>query len=117
MRAIGAAGALLGCAAVALAAAASHALAARLDADDMRRVWIAAGIGLAHAPVLVAIALANRGGRVLLAAASAILLGALLFCGSLVGRALLGAPSTLAPAGGVLLMLGWLALAVAIVRR
>ena len=116
MRALGAIGALIGCAAVALAAAASHALAVRLDTDDLRRVWIACGIALAHAPVLVAIALHARVGRMLLVASVAITLGTLLFSGSLVARALLGVPSTLAPFGGVLLMAGWLALALGIVR-
>jgi uncharacterized membrane protein YgdD (TMEM256/DUF423 family) len=39
------------------------------------------------------------------------LAGMLLFCGSLVGAAFADAPSTLAPAGGLAMIAGWLLLA------
>jgi uncharacterized membrane protein YgdD (TMEM256/DUF423 family) len=44
-------------------------------------------------------------------------LGLLLFAGSLVGAALFALPTTLAPGGGLLLMLGWLIIAVDALRR
>lgn len=115
-RRIGALGALIGCAAVALAAAASHALKARLSEDDLRRVWIAAGVALAHAPLLVAIGLSRATSRLLVAASASIALGTLVFCGSLLAHALLGFSSALAPLGGVLLMAGWLVAGIALLR-
>ena len=42
--------------------------------------------------------------------------GCVLFCGSLVAGALWGASTAFAPAGGIALMLGWLARAVALLR-
>lgn len=114
---LGVCAALLGFAGAALAAGASHALAGRLDADDMRRVWIAAGIALAHAPALLAIALRSSASRTLSVAGLSIALGALVFCASLAARALLGVAPVLAPLGGVVLMLGWLILAFSIVRE
>ena len=51
------------------------------------------------------------------AALSLLLLGTLLFSGSLVGGALGGLPTRLAPAGGITLMLGWVLWAVDAVRR
>lgn len=47
----------------------------------------------------------------------AILAGALLFAGSLTGGALAGWPTKLAPSGGMLMMAGWLAWAVSVLRR
>ena len=43
--------------------------------------------------------------------------GVLLFSGSLVGAALAGTPTTLAPFGGTLMMLGWLLHAIGQWRR
>lgn len=43
--------------------------------------------------------------------------GTVLFCGSLIGAALWNAPTTLAPTGGVLLILAWLLQAAASLRR
>jgi uncharacterized membrane protein YgdD (TMEM256/DUF423 family) len=47
----------------------------------------------------------------------ALLAGVLLFAGSLVGAALLATPTSLAPLGGTLLMLGWLLAAVDFLRK
>jgi uncharacterized membrane protein YgdD (TMEM256/DUF423 family) len=43
-------------------------------------------------------------------------LGLLLFCGSLIGAALLGWPTRLAPFGGSSLILAWLLLAISRLR-
>lgn len=50
-------------------------------------------------------------------ASAVLLLGTALFSGSLCGLALLGAPATLAPAGGILLIVGWLLTACSLLRR
>jgi uncharacterized membrane protein YgdD (TMEM256/DUF423 family) len=46
-----------------------------------------------------------------------LVLGLLLFSGSLLGAALASLPTVLAPTGGLLLMLGWLIIAVDALRR
>src|SRR5690606_20181477 len=66
----------------------------------------------AHGLALLLLAPRDRSFRPWLLAA-----GLLLFAGSLLGKALAGWPSTLAPAGGVLLMAGWLILAVSAFRQ
>lgn len=111
-RAVVVLGALAGLAGVGLAAAAAHGTGGgTLDT--------AARFLLAHAPALLAIAalvgtghLGRFAGRV---AAALLALGLVLFCGDLTVRAFAGiAPLRLAaPTGGVLLMLGWAALALA----
>ena len=70
---------------------------------------------LIHAAVLLAIA--PLPGRAITLAKVALLAGSILFCGSLYGKALLGWPATLAPAGGMALLLGWLLLALSGMRR
>jgi uncharacterized membrane protein YgdD (TMEM256/DUF423 family) len=113
-RLAGTAGALFGLVATALAAIGSHALAPGLGADDLRRLVLGIAFLFVHALLLVAIgAIARHGGRGLVLAASALLVvvGTLLFSGSLLARVLFGASTALAPFGGVALMLGWLALA------
>jgi uncharacterized membrane protein YgdD (TMEM256/DUF423 family) len=106
-------GALIGLASVVLAAVASHAWSGRLGAQDLHRVHLAFAFGFGHALLLVQIAALMRSTRGVLIGISAVstALGVVLFSGSLLGRALAGWPSTLAPIGGGLLMLGWLALA------
>lgn len=109
-------GALAGLAGVALSALAAHVTGGgSLD--------VSARFLLAHAPVLVGIAsllaldLVRR--PLGLAAAGAIALGLVLFCGDLAVRALAGVALVpmAAPAGGVLLMGGWLLLGLAALLR
>jgi len=99
---------LLGAAGIAAAAAASHA-------GDARILGALALIALTQAPALVALALLGSGNRVLRIAAVLIALGAVLFSADLAARHFLGArlfPMS-APFGGVAMIAGWLALAVA----
>jgi uncharacterized membrane protein YgdD (TMEM256/DUF423 family) len=120
-RIAGALGGLFGFAATALAAIGSHALAPGLDADDLRRLVLAIAFLFVHALLLVAIASIARDGRGLLLALAAalVILGTVLFSGSLLARVLFGWPTALAPFGGFALMLGWLALGtwLALARR
>jgi uncharacterized membrane protein YgdD (TMEM256/DUF423 family) len=74
------------------------------------------GLGLV---ALTLVGLRGIGGRWLWLAAWLIAAGTVLFCGSIYARSL-GAPNgivALAPYGGVLLMLGWLAFAASVWRR
>ena len=64
---------------------------------------------LLHAVLLFV--LADKSGRAACVSRCALQLGIVLFCGSLYLKALLGTPTILAPAGGLSLMLGWLAVA------
>ena len=107
-------GALLGLTAVALSSYASHAMA-DAAAGDVRRITVAIAMQVVHALLLLIIAtwLRTGGGALLHAAALSIVVGLALFCGSLYGAVLAGWPTALAPAGGVLLMLGWLLFAIA----
>lgn len=100
------AGALCGAAGVALSAAAAHAGGGNLGA--------AAAMLLAHAPVLVAVGLAGKG-RALGSSALLLLVGVLLFAGDLLARHWLGDRlfPFAAPAGGVAMIAGWLAIALA----
>jgi uncharacterized membrane protein YgdD (TMEM256/DUF423 family) len=118
-----AAGALAGLGAVALSAWAAHGASARLD--PARLAMLQNGITMQgwHALALLATGLwaGRRGGghaRLLHAAGAGFLLGILLFCGAVyavsIGGVSLGG---VAPVGGLLLMLGWLLLLVAALRR
>ncbi len=100
---IGAAG-LCGAAGVALSAAAAHAAGANLG--------IAASFLLAHAPVFLAVGLVGAN-RPMLLATGALLLGVLLFCGDLLMRDYAGTRlfPMAAPAGGTIMILGWLGIA------
>lgn len=97
---------LMGACGVGLAAAASHGADARLLGG-------ASAMCLAHAPALVA--LHSSYGRFATAGIAALLLaaGTILFAGDLVARNILGQglfPMS-APAGGMMMMAGWLAIA------
>lgn len=100
--------------AVAIGAFAAHGVS-----DPAPKGWLETGghYQLAHAlAALLAVVVApTRGGR---AAAWLFLTGGLLFAGSLAGMALAGwfwlGPVT--PIGGTLLIIGWLVLAIAIMR-
>lgn len=98
------AGGLAGAAGVALSAAAAHAGGGHVET--------AARFLLIHAPALLAIGLAGRG-RVMTAGGGALLLGLTLFCSDLLMRQYVGARlfPMAAPAGGTLMILGWLAVA------
>lgn len=111
-RALAAAGAVLAALAVGLAAYASHAA----GPDAGVRLGLAAAFAFGHGLALAALA-PRISGRLELVAMAGLLLGVLLFAGSLAGAHFLGLPTRLAPLGGSLLMLGWLAHAVAATRR
>ena len=110
-------GALSGAGAVGMAAAAAHALAARLDARALTAMqsaiqmqgWhalalLGTGLWLMRAPPL-----AHTLGSL---AGAGFVLGSLLFCGAVYANHLGGIHSgPTAPTGGVLLILAWLLLA------
>jgi len=100
---LAAAGSLLAGAAVALSAYAMHVAAP----EARERLLLAAAFGFGHGAALAALApLAQRMRAVW--ALTLLLVGVLLFAGSLAAAALLGAPTVLAPFGGMLMIGGWL---------
>jgi uncharacterized membrane protein YgdD (TMEM256/DUF423 family) len=106
-------GGLLAAVAVGLSAYASHGIA---DAQAQSHVQTAALFAFGHGLALAALApsTTRRMGK---AALGLLLVGTLLFAGSLVGGALVGLPTRLAPAGGIALMLGWVVWGVDAIRR
>ncbi|TKS54324.1 DUF423 domain-containing protein [Luteimonas yindakuii] len=105
-------GALYAGLSVAAAAYASHGL----DGEAQSRLMLAAMFGFGHGVALVAL------GRQALRRRAAValwflLVGVALFSGSLAGAALAAWPTRAAPWGGMLMMLGWLLLAVDSLRR
>ena len=98
------AGGLSGAAGVALSAVAAHA--------GGGNVGTAASFLLAHAPAFLAIGLIG-GNRVLKGGGAVLLIGLVLFCGDLLARHYAGARlfPMAAPAGGMLLIAGWLVVA------
>ena len=114
------AGAAAGLLAVALSAWAAHGAPARLDAAHLAMLQNGLTLQGWHALALLATGLwAERWrGGVLHLAGAAFLLGLLLFCGGVYWVALGGtSPGPVAPAGGMLLMLGWLLLLVGALWR
>jgi uncharacterized membrane protein YgdD (TMEM256/DUF423 family) len=100
-------GAVLAAASVALSAYASH------GADVAARDQLALAAAFAFGHGLALAALGPRVSRRLGATALlALLMGVLLFSGSLVAAQLFAAPTRLAPVGGMLLIAGWLLYAV-----
>jgi uncharacterized membrane protein YgdD (TMEM256/DUF423 family) len=98
---------VLGLAGVAMAAYASHG-------PDARLIATASTMCLAHAPVLIALYAAWPSIRTAPVAAVLLMLGTLLFAGDLVSRQFLGTglfPMS-APLGGLLMIAGWVAVAV-----
>lgn len=98
---------LLGACGVATAAMASHA-------EGMRNLMAISAMALAHAPVLLAIALAGKG-RVLVGAGLLMGLACVLFVGDLAMRQWQGValfPGA-APIGGGALIVSWLTVAIA----
>lgn len=109
---LAASGALYAAAGVALSAYAAHAA----EGAAQSRLQTAAAFAFGHGVALAALAPATtrRLGR---AALLALCLGALLFSGSLAGSVLAQWPTTLAPFGGMLLIGGWLAFSIDLLRR
>ncbi|WP_232227542.1 DUF423 domain-containing protein [Aerolutibacter daejeonensis] len=110
---LAAAGAVMAALAVGLAAYASHGA----EGEAQARLQSAALFLFGHGVALAALAplAAGRPWRVL--ALAGLLLGTVLFSGSLVMNVLHQWPTALAPMGGTLMMAGWLAWAVAAVRQ
>ena len=93
----------------------SHALSFA-DAQALRSFETAVQFQFFHGLGVIAVTLAGlagRGGRLRAGAAWLMLVGTLLFCGSIYARALGAAPGIVgvAPYGGVAFMVGWLAFA------
>jgi uncharacterized membrane protein YgdD (TMEM256/DUF423 family) len=112
------AGALTGATAVALSAWLAHGAPARLDAARLGMAQNAATMLGWHALALLATGLwAERrpGGRLAHLAGGAFALGLLLFCGGVLGAVAGVRLGPVAPAGGTLLIGGWLLLLVAAV--
>ena len=112
MRGLASAGGVLAAVAIGLSAWASHGLpAGREQHNVLMACLFCFGHGVAW------LALAQRpGNRCWRAGLWLQAGGVMLFCGSLVGNAVAGWPTGLAPLGGMALMLGWLMLAVAVWR-
>lgn len=110
-RILAALGAVLAASAVALAAYASHAA----GPDAGQRLGLAAAFAFGHGLALAALA-PRVTGRMGLLAMACLLLGVLLFAGSLVAAHALGLPTRLAPLGGSLMIIGWLGHAVVAAR-
>lgn len=107
-------GALAGLVAVALSAWAAHAAPRLLD--EARQAMLSTGLQMLgwHALALLGAGLwaQRRGGRMPHLAAGALALGMLLFTGAVLTRALAGVSlGPVAPAGGMLMLLGWALLA------
>ncbi|GAB2653012.1 DUF423 domain-containing protein [Arenimonas aestuarii] len=98
--------------AVALGAYASHGL----DGEAARRAGLAALFTFGHGLALQLL-MRDAGGRLRTTAGATLLAGLLLFAGSLCGAVFLDWPTPLAPAGGLLLIAGWLMIAVDTFRR
>lgn len=111
-RILAAAGSALAAAGVGLSAYAAH------GAEGLARANLqsAALFALAHGIALAALSphIPRRLGTLALAM---LLLGVLLFSGSLAAAHFFGAPTRLAPMGGSMIMLGWLLYAVDALRR
>ena len=110
---LAAAGAVLAALAIGLSAYASHGVA---DLHARGNLQTASLYAFAHGAVLVMLAQAPAR-RLRWLALGGLLLGTLLFAGSLAAGALLGWPTGLAPFGGTLLMASWLLLAIDAFRR
>jgi uncharacterized membrane protein YgdD (TMEM256/DUF423 family) len=111
-RALAAVGGVLALSGVVFAALGSHAVPGMDDPQIFRRWQAASLIHLSHAAALLALAglCQQRESRLLAWSGLLTATGVLLFSGSLYLQTMLGLPGTfsIAPAGGLLLMLGWL---------
>jgi uncharacterized membrane protein YgdD (TMEM256/DUF423 family) len=112
------AAALLGLAAVVLAALGSHAVDMQGQAA-LRQIWHTASMmHMFHAAALLALAGLKGDRRWVGRGAWLLVAGTVIFCGSLYLRVLLPTASApVAPFGGFLLMLGWLLIALGFLRE
>ena len=111
-RALTACGAVLAAAGIALSAYAAHGA----SGEGKEPLQMAALFAFGHGIALAAIA--PRPARPLARIALvAMLVGALLFSGSLTAAQFLGAPTMLAPYGGGMMILAWLVFAIDALRR
>lgn len=110
-------GALLGFGTVAMAAMTAHALD-HMDPGAVPMVRTAVQMQGWHALALIGCGLwTPRGGSVTACSGGAFLVGTILFCGVIYARAFgLAIPPGIAPVGGSLLLLGWLALGLSALR-
>lgn len=122
-RAFIAIGALSGCLAVAAGAFGAHALRARLAPEMLDVFQTGVTYEMYHALALVGIGILlarfSTGGSVWLSAAGWLFIaGSILFSGSLYLLALTGTLwlGAITPLGGVAFLLGWLALAIGVLR-
>lgn len=110
---------ILGFSAVVLAALGSHVVDLR-DRSYLQQIWqTASTIHLVHSAALLGLAALWSGMKLpsLSWASWAIILGTVIFCGSLYLRVVTGGSlAGVAPVGGILLMLGWLLALVSFVR-
>jgi uncharacterized membrane protein YgdD (TMEM256/DUF423 family) len=111
-RLLSAAGAVFAGAGVALSAYAAHAT----EGTARTNLQTAALFALVHGVALAAMS-PQTPHRLGTTALSMLLIGVLLFSGSLLAAHFFGASTRLAPAGGSLLILGWLVYAVDAFRR
>ncbi|MDB5985302.1 MAG: hypothetical protein JWR16_355 [Nevskia sp.] len=111
-------GGLYGFLAVVLGAIGAHALKAHATDEVMALYRTANSYHFYHALALVGagVVAQSRASIWLKISGACFALGVLLFCGSLYALALAGVHATLAPFGGVLLMIGWVTLAVSALR-
>ena len=109
------AGALLGALGIAAGAFGAHGLSDHLDAKDLDTFEVAVRYQLVHALALCAIAALPIGTRRAVLAATLMLIGTLIFCGTLYVLVLTGMRwlGAVTPIGGVLMIAGWVALATA----
>lgn len=111
------AGTLLAFSAVVLAAMGSHLF----DMKGMQGIWqTASNIHLFNAAALLGLAalLARLDSAPLKWGAWMVVLGTLIFCGSIYLHVITGrTPTSLAPPGGMLMMAGWLLAALAFIRK
>lgn len=112
-RGLSAAGAVLAACAVGLAAYASHAAAP----GNTKRLALASAIAFGHGLALVALAPAWAGRPVARWALALMLVGTLVFAGTLVAAALFGTSTAAAPSGGMALIVAWLLVAAAVGKR
>lgn len=106
-------GALLAAASIGLSAYAAHGVS---DPLAQQHLNMAALYAFAHGAVLAAFGPRAQGAIAHLAL-YVLLLGVLLFAGSLLGGALWQWPTRLAPVGGTTLMAGWVLLGINALRR
>ncbi|HEY5850819.1 MAG TPA: DUF423 domain-containing protein [Lysobacter sp.] len=112
LRLLTASGAVLAALSVALAAYAAHAV----DSGAQHRLYTAALFAFGHGIALAALVPHLRR-RLALVALSALLLGTLLFSGSLAAAVFFGTATTMSPLGGSLMIASWLLYAADALRR